>query len=49
MEHKNFGSLSGSRKRKQALLESTLPGILDPTHRTDVSPGGFSLEDSPLC
>jgi hypothetical protein len=33
----NSGRLSGSRKRKQALLESNLPGILDPTHPTDVS------------
>ena len=32
----------------QALLESTLLEILDPTHRTDVSPGEFSLENSPL-
>ena len=42
LEHKVSGSLLQSRKRKQALLESNLPGILDPTHQTDVSQREFS-------
>ena len=49
IEHRNSGRLSGSRKRKQALLESNLPGILDPTHPTDVSSGESATPDSPLC